>query len=181
MQYREKSGQTLTEPVSSAEMLTYIGLSTLDDNNTIILDDMIKAAREWLEEYTGFSILSKSYEVRYYIEDKIGEYYELPFSPVTSITSVEISGTAVEYDEKGLDRKYIRPQSSIITNATTDEAYLDCEFIAGATSYKGNIALRRMVNDMWDNRKDDLPSAPAFGLSWRTMVYIEQLSTNTEI
>ena len=181
MQYREKAGQTLTEPVTSAEMITYMGLGTLDASNTTLIQNMITSAREYLEEYTGKSFLSKTYEVRFYVGDALGGYYELPFSPVTSITSVDISGSTVEYDERGLDRIYIRPQASIITNATTDEAYLDCEFIAGAESEMANIAIQRMVNDMWDNRKDNLPDSPAAGLSWKTMKYIETLSNNTTL
>ena len=181
MQVREKAGQSLTEPVTAAEMITYLGLDTLSTDETTIMQAMITAARKYLEDYTAKSVLSKSYEVRFYTEDKIGDYYELPFSPVTSITSVEVSGTAIDYDEKGQDRIYIRPQSSIITNATTDEAYLDCEFVAGATDYMANVAVKRIVSDMWDNRKDNLPNSPAAGLRWETLNYIETLSNNTEL
>ena len=110
MQVREKAGQSLTEPVTAAEMITYLGLDTLSTDETTIMQAMITAARKYLEDYTAKSVLSKSYEVRFYTEDKIGDYYELPFSPVTSITSVEVSGTAIDYDEKGQDRIYIRPQ-----------------------------------------------------------------------
>jgi len=180
MQVREKSGQSLTEPVSISEMETFLGFDMTADQETLC-STMITAARKWLEDYLAVSILSKSYEVRFYVEDKIGKYYELPFSPITSITSVDISGTSVEYDEKGLDRVYIKPQSSVITNTTTDEAYLDCEFIAGASSPMADEALKRMVADMWDNRKDNLPDSPAAGLSWTTMRYIEKLSNNTEL
>lgn len=181
MQYREKSGQDLTEPITTAQMVTFMGLPALSTNETTQMSGLITAARKWLEEKTGLSVLSKSYEVRYYTEDAIGDYYELPFSPVTSITSVEISGTAVEYDEKGLDIKYIRPQQSVITNTTSDEAYLDCEFVAGASSNEANYAIQRIVNDMWDNRKDNLPDSTVAGLSWETMRYIETLTTNNTL
>ena len=180
MQYREKAGQTLTEPVTKSEMETYLGLTLTTAEGTLITS-MIKAARKWLEDYIGVSLLSKSYEVRFYTEDAINDYYELPFSPVTSITSVEISGTSVEYDEKGLDRKYIRPQQTVITNSTTDEAYLDCEFVTGATNEMANVAIQRIVTDMWDNRKDNLPDSPSAGLSWKTMKYIETLNNNVEL
>ena len=180
MQVREKSGQTLTEPVTAAQMEDYLGFTMTTDQKTLV-GTMITAARRWLEDKTALSVLSKTYEVRFYIEDKIGDYYELPFSPVTSITSVEVSGTAIEYDEKGLDRLYIKPQASIITNTVTDEAYLDCEFIAGADLDVANIAIMRIVSDMWDNRKDNLPDSPAAGLSWETMKYIETLNNNTEL
>lgn len=181
MQVREKAEQSLTEPVTAAEMIVYLDIDSFSEDETTLIGTMITTARKWLEDYTGLSVLSKSYEVRFYTEDKVGDYYELPFSPVTAITSVEISGTSVEYDERGLDRIYIRPQSTIITNTTTDEAYLDCEFIAGASSTTGSLAIKRIVSDMWNNRKDNLPDSPAAGLSWDTMKYIELLSNNTEL
>ena len=180
MQVREKSGQTLTEPVTVAEMEEYLGYD-LDTGQETLIGDMITAARKWLEDYLGLSILSKSYEVRFYNEDALNGYYELPFSPITSITSVQISGTDVNYDEKGLDVKFIRPQQSVITNTSSDEAYLDSEFIAGAESPMGNDAVKRIVTDMWDNRKDNLPDSPAVGLSWRTMKYIETINNNSGI
>ena len=180
MQYREKAGQSLTEPVTSAQMEDFLGFDMTADQKTLV-DTMVTSARKWLEDKTALSVLSKSYEVRFYTEDAINKYYELPFSPVTSITTVDISGTTVEYDERGLERVYIRPQSSVITNSTTDEAYLDCEFVAGASSDSTNNVIKRIVADMWDNRKDNLPDTPAAGLSWTTMKYIETLSNNTEL
>lgn len=181
MQYREKSGQTLTEPVTTAEMLTYMGIDSLDDSNTTMLGNMITTARKWMEEYTGLSILSKSYEVRFYNEDAWDDYYELPFSPVSSITSVDISGTTVEYDEKGLDRKFIRPRQSVITNITSDEAYLDVEFVAGADNEQANMVLRRITAEMFNNRIDNLPDSPSSGLSFTTMKYLETLNVNTDL
>ena len=180
MQVREKAGQTLTEPISSADIESYLGFEMTTDQKTLV-SSMITSARKWLEDKTALSVLSKSYEVRFYVEDRIGDYYELPFSPVTEITSVEISGTAVEYDQKGLDRIYIRPQSSIITNTSSDEAYLDCKFIAGASNDLTNTVIKRIVADMWDNRKDNLPDSPSAGLSWETMKYIETLNNNTKL
>jgi len=181
MQYREKSGQTITEPVTVDEMLTYLGIDSLDDDNDIMVSNMIMAARKWLEEYTGLSVVSKSYESRFYTEDEWDEYYELPFSPVISITSVDISGTVVEYDEKGLDRKYIRPQQSIVTNAVSDEAYLDVEFVAGNENEQANMVIRRIVTDMYNNRMDNLPASPNAGLTWTTMKLIETLNVNTDL
>ena len=180
MQYREKAGQSLTEPVTVANMEAFLGFD-MDAAQETLVGTMITAARQWLENKIAVSVLSKSYEVRFYTEDALDRYYELPFSPVASITSVEISGTSINYDEKGLDRVYIRPQSSVITNSTSDEAYLDCEFVAGAANTLANEVIKRIVSDMWDNRKDDLPDSPSSGLSWNTMRYIETLSNNTEL
>lgn len=181
MQYREKAGQSVGEPITGSEMLTYLGIESLGTDDTNLISDMITTARVWMESYTGLSLVSKSYEVRFYTEDAWNDYYELPFSPVTEVTSVEISGTAVDYDQKGLDHVYIRPQQAVITNTTSDEAYLDCEFIAGANNDQANMVLRRIVADMWNNRMDNLPASPAGTVSFGTMKLIETLNENTEL
>ena len=183
MQYREKAGQTLTEPVTVAEFKTYSGYSGSDQDT--LLGELITSARKWFEEYTGFSVISKSYEVRYYYEDAVDDYFELPFSPVSSITSVEISGTAIDYDERGLDVISIRPYSTIIASSSTDEKYIDVEFIAvaDATQIKqASTAILRIVLDWFDNRKDNSPIAGGMThLSWDTMRLIDSLKINTGI
>jgi uncharacterized phiE125 gp8 family phage protein len=178
MDYREKAGQSITEPVTVAEMKTYMGLANNTDSDDALLTTIIKSARLWLEEYTGLSVVSKSYEVRFYREDSYRGYYPLPYSPVTSITSAEINGTAVEYEEKGLDKIMIKPATSIITGTTSEESYMDVEFIAGADNELANLAIKRIVNDMWNNRADNMP-AGVVDPSWGTMRYIDSLSNNT--
>ena len=181
MQYREKAGQDITDPVTTAEMITYLGLDSLDASNTTMLGDMITAARKWIEEYTGLSMVSKTYEVRFYREDEWNDYYELPFSPVVSITSVDVSGTSIEYDEKGLDRVFVRPQSSIITNTVSDEAYLDVEYIAGADNDQANLALKRLAAEMFNRRFDGVSGDPAACVSFSTMKFIETFNVNTDL
>jgi uncharacterized phiE125 gp8 family phage protein len=178
MEYREKAGQTLTEPVTVAEMKTYMGLLNNEDSDDILLGDMITAARKYLEGYTATSFLSKSYEVRFYDEDSVNNYYLLPFAPVVSITSLEVSGTASDYYQKGLELIWVKPYSSILTVSTADRGYLDVEFIAGREEEMANNAIKRLVNDMWNNRSDNLPDSPAASLSWQTLKYIETLNNN---
>lgn len=175
MQYREKSGQTLAEPVSISEFKTYTGFSGTDQDAQ--LEDMITAARVWFEEYTGLSVISKSYEVRYYYDDAIDEYFELPFAPVSSITSVEVSGNSTSYDQKGLDVISIRPYQTVIASSSTDEDYVDVEFIACASDDKikaARLVILRILNDWWDNRKDNSPVTGGL-LSWDTMRLVDSL------
>ena len=144
---------------------------------------MITAARVWFEEYTGMSVISKSYEARYYHDDAVDEYYELPFGPVSSITSVKLSGNSVDYDQKGLKVLEIRPYQTVIASSATDEDYLDVEFIAVADATKikqASLAILRILNDWWDNRKDNSDSS-AGSLSWDTMKLVDSLKLNTRI
>jgi len=46
MQVREKAGQTLDEPVTAAEMISYLGLDDLDADPNTLMDDLIISARK---------------------------------------------------------------------------------------------------------------------------------------
>lgn len=181
MEYREKAGQTLTEPVTATEFKTYTGFSgTAQDTQ---LGEIITAARKWFEEYTGMSVVSKSYEVRYYYDDAVEDYFELPFAPVSSITSVEVSGNTSDYDQKGLNVINIKPYQTVIASSSTDEDYVDVEFVAvaDATQIKqAKLAILRILNDWWDNRKDNSPYVGG-PLSWDTMKLVDSLKLNNRI
>lgn len=178
MQVRIKSGQTLTEPITAAQWRSYSGYS--DTSFDTLIGTMITAARLWLEDHTGRSVISKSYEVEFDKSDGYENWYELPFSPVTSITSCEIDSTAVTYSERGLDVVEIYPDSVIGTGTTNDS--IDVEFIAGLTDERAVLALYRIVTDLFDVRKDN----PSMEMSsavpkWDTMKLVNELSNNTSI
>ena len=178
MQVRIKSGQTLTEPITAALWRAYSGID--DTSQDTLVGTMITAARLWLEDHTGRSVISKSYEVEFDKSDGYDNWYSLPFSPVTSITSCEIDSTAVSYSERGLDVVEIYPDSVIGTGTTNNS--IDVEFIAGATDTRAVMALYRIVTDLFDARKDN-PAAEVSSavLKWDTMKLVNQLSNNTSI
>lgn len=178
MQVREKSGQTLTELITEAEFKTYIGLLTNDQDDVIY--DIIAASRVWFEENTGRSVISKVYEVEFEKADGYENWYELPYSPVTAIASVEIGGTAVGYSEKGLNVVSIYPESVISTGTTNNS--LAVEFTAGGADSRAKLALMRICADYYDARKDN-PNAEisSASLKWDTMKLVNQLSNNVSI
>ena len=178
MQVRIKAGQTLTEPITATLWRGYSGID--DTSQDTLIETMITASRLWLEDHTGRSVISKSYEVQFDKSDGFENWYMLPFSPVTSITTCEIDDTAVTYSERGLDIIEIYPDSVIGTGTTNN--IIEVEFVAGATDSRAVMALYRIVTDLFDARKDN-PAAQVSTavLKWDTMKLVNQLSNNTSI
>ena len=183
MQVREKSGQTLTEPVTTAEFKTFSGYSGTDQDS--LISSLITSARQFLENETGLSCIPKSYQCEFYRYDvyfdeldQLG-WFTLPFSPVTSITSVTIGGVATTYSQKGLKRVEICPDQ-VISTGTTNNA-IAVEFIAGESNTQIKNAILRIVSDMFNNREDNVSSVSMAMLSFDTRRMIANLSTNVEI
>jgi len=125
MQFREKSGQSLTEPVTAAELKIYIGYNNTDQDS--LFADLITSARQWVENYTSLSAISKIYEVFFESGDDINGWFALPIGPVTSITSVQQDGTIVTYEEKGQSEYSISPYLAL------DWRGLDVVYVAGVS------------------------------------------------
>lgn len=172
MEVREKSGQTLTDPITASDFRTFVGLS--DTTQDTYIGTLIKAARIWLENHTGRSLISKIYEVEFEDEDGIDNWYTLPFEPVTSITSVEIGGTAIDYYSKGQKLIKIYPLKSISTGVTNNT--LDIEFVAGASDDVAKQALYRIVSDFYNVKYDSQGGAGTL-ITWDTYKFIDQLKT----
>ena len=91
-----------SEIVLVATAKDYIRVSTSEDDNIITM--MITQARIWCENYISRDIVSKN---RTYYMDETNGTFDLPFGPVTSISSVTSDGTAVSYSVLGLDNETI--------------------------------------------------------------------------
>ena len=178
MEVRIKADQTLTEPITAALWRAYSGLD--DTTQDTLIETMITAARLWLENHTGCSVISKSYEAEFDISDGYENWYELPFSPVVSITSVQIDDVDITYSQRGQGIVEIYPDS--IIGSGTEDNIIKVEFIAGATDERATIAIYRIASDYFDARKDN-PAAEISSavLKWGTMHFVNQLSNNITI
>jgi hypothetical protein len=187
MQVRIKASQTLSEPVSVAEFKTFSGYPGSDQD--ALITSMILAAREFLENETGVSCVSKIYEVEFDRFDMIGDdlsgvgfngwdagWYKLPFSPVTLITSVKIGGVATTYTQRGLKVVEIHPDTYVITGTTNN--ILAVEFTAGEASTVIKNAILRITSDLFNNR-EDYSGVSMSAISFDTQRLISHLSTNT--
>lgn len=174
MQVREKTGQSITDPITASQFRTFIGLS--DTTQDTLIGSIITAARKWLENHTGRSIVSKVYEVEFDNGDDVDNWFELPFSPVTAIASVKIGTTTIDYYERGQKVVEIYPLDSISTGGTNNT--LDVEFTAGASDDIAVQALYRIVADLFNHRYDNQGVSSSL-LSWDTAKLVDQLKTFT--
>lgn len=172
MQVREKTGQSLSEPITASDFRAFTGLT--DTTQDTYIGTLIKASRIWLENHTGRSIISKVYEVEFDREDGLDNWYTLPFSPVTLITTVKIGGVAVDYYEKGQKEVEIYPLSTISTGTTNNT--LDIEFTAGASDDIAKQCIYRIVADLFNVRYDAQGGAGTM-ITWDTMKLVDQLKT----
>ena len=176
MQVKEKTG-TITDPVSIIEAKGYIGYTGTDQDALFTI--LVTAAREWIESHFAFSCVSKSYIARFEKYDALDGWYELPYSPVVSITSVQIDSEDVEYEEKGDEIRYINPDEVLSTGRTVNE--LVVEFVAGAANNRAKVGILRVVSDMFNNKDDNPTNVNAAKLSYDTIRYLEGLNNNTGI
>lgn len=188
MQVREKSGQTLTEPVTATEFKTFAGYTGTDQDTLIA--SMITAARQFFEAETGLSVISKVYEAEFdrwdMIQDDLTKtgysgyddgWYKLPFAPVTAIASAKIASTSVTYSQKGQKEIMIHPDTVVQTGTTSN--ILQVEFTAGAADTQAKNAILRIVSDMFNNREDNDIGTISSTISFGTKQMISNLSINT--
>ena len=88
---------TGSEIVTVAEAKSFIRIDTSDDDT--LLDNMIKQARIWSENYIGKDIVAKTR--KYYLE-QASSRFEIPFSPIASISSVTVEGVSSNYTTYGV-------------------------------------------------------------------------------
>lgn len=94
---------TGSEIVTTSEVKDYARIDTTADDTLIGL--IITQARIWCENYLSRDIVAKN---RTYYVPETGGIFDLPFGPISSISSVTIDGTAFTgYTMEGLDNETI--------------------------------------------------------------------------
>ena len=132
-----------SEIVLVATAKDYMRVSTTADDN--IITRMITQARIWCENYISRDIVSKN---RTYYMDETNGIFDLPFGPVSSISSVTSDGTAVTYTILGLDNESIE----------LDGGYADKVKVTYVTTGLSDSllqsAIMQLVSTYYDNRAD---------------------------
>jgi|WetSurMetagenome_2_1015567.scaffolds.fasta_scaffold00157_54 uncharacterized phiE125 gp8 family phage protein len=172
----------ITEPVLKADVKAFMGFPSADTSQDTTIDAMIIAAREWLEQRTGLSIVSKSYKVYFEEDDAEDGWFELPVSPVlaTPAITVAMNGVSTTFQQMGLKRIKIMPDSvfgTILVGASTNPSYVEVVFQAGATNGTANLCLLKIVSSMFNYREDGIGVNIA-RLPFDTVSLINSLSTN---
>jgi len=90
----------ITEPVSVEEVKNYLRLegfiessesiSSDFNDDDVLIEILIKSARERMEEYTGLSLIPKTWEIEF---TNLAGGFEIPFGPVNQINGL--------YDDEG--------------------------------------------------------------------------------
>jgi len=132
-----------TEIISLSDVKNYVRIDTSADDN--LITDMIIQARIFCENYISRDIVSKN---RTYYLPKSSGLFDLPFAPVTSVSSVTAEGVAVTFQELGLDDLSIQLDGgpALEVKATYVTTGINDGFI--------KQALLQLVSTLYDNRAD---------------------------
>ena len=135
---------TGSELINTATAKSYLRVDTSADDT--LIGQMITQARIIIENYITKDIVAKTRKL--YLAS-VDERFVLPFSPIASIQSITIDGTATTaYTEYGLDDTIIEledlPSEEVIVSYTTSG--INDSFLIQA-----NLQL---VSTLYDNRAD---------------------------
>jgi uncharacterized phiE125 gp8 family phage protein len=132
-----------------AELLTvqnvkdYVRIDTSADDTIIGL--MITQARIWCENYISRDIVSKN---RTYYVDRTTGVFDLPFAPVSSISSLTIEDIAADYTVLGLDNETIELDGGEAENVKV--TYIT----SGLDNALIKQAMLQLISTYYDNRAD---------------------------
>ena len=91
-----------SEIVTVAEAKSFIRIDTSDDDT--LLGTIIEEARLVCENYISADIVSKN---RTYYLESANDRFEVPFPPITSISSVTVEGSAATYTSYGANNEIL--------------------------------------------------------------------------
>lgn len=104
-----------TEPISTTELYRHLRLVE-DATEKAYADAVLAVAREWVENHTGTSCLTQTWELKldeWWREDGI----KIPLPPLQSITSVKY------LDQDGVEQTLAASQYRVLTGAPIGELY----------------------------------------------------------
>ena len=132
-----------SEIVLVATAKDYMRVSTSEDDN--IITRMITQARIWCENYISRDIVSKN---RTYYMPETNGIFDLPFGPVSSISSVTSDDTAISYSILGLDNESIE-----LDGGAADKVKVTY-ITSGLSDSLLQSAIMQLVSTYYDNRSD---------------------------
>jgi len=80
------------EPVTLDEIKDHLRMQDINNFDSQLLG-LITASREWIEDCTGRALVQQTW--KYYLQDwPSGDEFELPYSPLQSVTSIKYTNSA---------------------------------------------------------------------------------------
>lgn len=135
---------TGSEILTTSEAKDFIRVDTSADDT--IIGQMITQARIWCENYISRDIVAKN---RTLYLASVNERFVLPFSPVASISSVTVEGTATtDYETYGLD------DTIIALNMLPSKEVKVTYVTSGQDDSLLKQAISQLVATYYDNRND---------------------------
>lgn len=135
---------TGSEILTTSEAKDFIRVDTSADDT--IIGQMITQARIWCENFISRDIVAKN---RTLYLASVNDRFVLPFSPVASISSVTVEGTATtDYETYGLD------DTIIALNMLPSKEVKVTYITSGQSDSLLKQAISQLVATYYDNRND---------------------------
>ena len=134
-----------SEIITASEVKNYVRIDTAADD--ALIATMITQARIWAENFISRDIVSKNRT--YYIDRTDTGLFDLPFSPVASISQITINNIiTTNYEILGLDNETIE-----LDQGSADRVKITY-ITSGLNDSLLKQALLQLVSTYYDNRAD---------------------------
>jgi hypothetical protein len=138
-----------SEIITASEVKNYVRIDTAADD--ALIATMITQARIWAENFISRDIVSKNRT--YYIDQTDTGLFDLPFSPVASISQITINNIiTTNYEILGLDNETIE-----LDQGSADRVKITY-ITSGLNDSLLKQALLQLVSTYYDNRADFIES-----------------------
>jgi uncharacterized phiE125 gp8 family phage protein len=138
-----------SEIITTTEVKNYVRIDTTADD--ALIATMITQARIWAENFISRDIVSKNRT--YYIDRTDTGLFDLPFSPVASISQITINNIiTTNYEILGLDNETIE-----LDQGSADRVKITY-ITSGLNDSLLKQALLQLVSTYYDNRADFIES-----------------------
>ena len=138
-----------SEIITASEVKNYVRIDTTADD--ALIATMITQARIWAENFISRDIVSKNRT--YYIDRTDTGLFDLPFSPVASISEITINNIiTTNYEILGLDNETIE-----LDQGSADRVKITY-ITSGLNDSLLKQALLQLVSTYYDNRADFIAS-----------------------
>ena len=138
-----------SEIITTTEVKNYVRIDTTADD--ALIATMITQARIWAENFISRDIVSKNRT--YYIDRTDTGLFDLPFSPVASISEITINNIiTTNYEILGLDNETIE-----LDQGSADRVKITY-ITSGLNDSLLKQALLQLVSTYYDNRADFIAS-----------------------
>ena len=147
----------VTEPITLAEAKGYLRVDATSEDD--LITELITAAREWAENYTGKAFGAKTYTVLF--SELLSDEYRLnlpypPHATITSVNAVDREGTKTLLVEN-TDYYVSGAVKASIDIYGKNEAAYEVVYTTSADAMTANVkqAMLKVIADMYENRQNE--------------------------